>query len=167
MTTNSKTIEIERKFRLKSGDWRNLAESATRIRQGYLLSGVDAQQRSSIRVRIENDERASLNIKSATPTVRRDEYEYPIPVADAERLLATLCEPVLIEKTRYKVPFAGRIWEIDVFEGDNRGLEIAEIELSHEKEEIPIPAWIGEEVSSDSRFYNNYLLKCPFRYWNE
>lgn len=152
--------EIERKFRVLGDDWRRVAAPGVRMRQGY-LSG---SERSSIRVRLQGDE-AYLNIKSAALGVRRHEYEYAITRADAEEMLDLLCAWPLIEKVRYKVEHAGHVWEVDVFEGDNAGLVVAEIELASEDEPFEQPAWIGEEVSYDPRYYNVSLVQHPYKAW--
>lgn len=153
--------EIERKFLLKDTSWRDGADAGTRFRQGYLIGA----ERASVRVRIEG-EHANLNIKSATLGVQRQEFEYPIPLADAEELLDTLCEQPQIAKTRYHVPFGQHLWEVDVFEGDNAGLVVAEIELSDEAEPFAMPPWAGEEVSHDTRYYNVCLVKHPYCEWS-
>lgn len=153
-------IEIERKFLLKNDSWRQLADAGTVYRQGYLIGAKQA----SVRVRIEGD-KANLNIKSMTLGVTRHEYEYPIPLNEAEELLDTLCEKPLVEKTRYRVEHAGHEWEIDVFAGDNTGLVVAEVELTSEQEAISLPPWAGVEVSSDPRYYNVNLVKYPYSTW--
>ncbi len=153
-------IEIERKFLLKDDGWRAGADAGTRFRQGYLVGAEQA----SVRVRIEGVH-ANLNIKSATLGVSRLEYEYPIPLADAEEMLDRLCEKPLIEKTRFHVNHAGKLWEVDVFAGENAGLVVAEIELSADDEEIHLPDWVGEEVSGDKRYYNVCLVKHPYKDW--
>ena len=119
---------------------------------------------ASVRVRIEGD-KAFLNIKSATLGVRRQEYEYPIPVDEARELLETLCEQPLVEKTRYRVNHDGLEWEIDVFEGKNEGLIVAEVELEAEEQKISLPSWCGQEVSEDARYYNVNLGKHPYTDW--
>ena len=154
-------IEIERKFLLVDESWRSAADAGTRMLQGYLSNS----EKSSIRVRISGDV-AHLNIKSAEPGCVRREYEYPIPVSDAEELLADLCHEALIEKIRYKVNFSGFIWEIDVFSGDNLGLVVAEIELDDLEQKFPRPPWIGREVSDEIRYYNSHLISYPFRLWS-
>ena len=156
--------EIERKFKLCSDSWKQQVSGSKKIRQGYLQSGLKPEQASSVRVRIAND-KATLNIKSAEMSVRRTEYEYEIPVDEAEHMLSTLCEQPIIEKTRYLVPHGEHLWEIDIFEGENSGLEIAEVEVNSTDETVKLPDWVGEEVSDDSRYYNIYLLKQPFKYW--
>jgi len=124
----------------------------------------DHPPKASVRVRISGD-KALLNIKSATLGIHRKEYEFPIGLPDATEILGELCDLPLIEKTRFYVPFAQHLWEIDVFEGDNAGLVVAEIELSHTDEEFERPDWLGEEVSADPRYYNVCLVKHPFKDW--
>jgi len=153
-------IEIEKKFLLLNDAWRAQADAGTAFRQGYLVGSGKA----SVRVRIEGDN-ANINIKSATLGITRQEFEYPIPLEDAQDLLTSLCEKPLIEKTRYHLRHAGHVWEIDVFEGENAGLVVAEIELTDEDEAFARPDWLGEEVSGDPRYYNVSLVKHPFRDW--
>ena len=157
-------IEIERKFLLKNDDWRPLVTGTQVIRQGYLQSGLEKNQKSSVRIRISN-QRANINIKSVDLSMVRQEYEYEIPLQDAEEMIATLCDDVVVEKTRYHVPYETHLWEIDVFEGLNSGLQMAEIELSNIDEHFELPEWIGEEVSYDERYYNISLLKHPLSQW--
>lgn len=158
-------VEIERKFLLASADWRAQADDGVTMRQGYLCtSGSGPAAKASIRVRIAGTE-AHLNIKSATLGVTRQEYEYAIPLADANELLDTLADGPLIEKTRYHVPHGAHSWEIDVFAGDNQGLVVAEIELSAADEDFQRPAWLGAEVSDDPRYYNVCLVQHPFKDW--
>jgi adenylate cyclase len=152
--------EIERKFLVVSDAWREGARDALRFRQGY-LPGVET---ASVRVRVSGGH-AWLNIKSATLAVSRREYEYPIPLADAEEILDGLCQRPLIEKTRHHVPFGGHLWEVDVFDGDNAGLVVAEIELTSPDEPFDRPPWVGAEVSHDRRYYNVSLVRHPFRDW--
>lgn len=159
-------IEIERKFLLKNDNWKTLVSETHLIKQGYLQSGLDKSQQSSVRIRISN-KLANINIKSVDLAMVRQEYEYDIPLHDAEQMLATLCGDVVIEKTRYYVPYASHLWEVDVFEGANKGLLMAEIELGHVDESFEIPEWIGKEVTEDERFYNIYLLKTPFGMWSK
>ena len=155
-------IEIERKFLLLDESWRFEADVGIMMRQGYLSNN----SKSSIRVRI-SGEQANLNIKSSTPGTVRLEYEYPIPVAEAEELLADLCHELLIEKIRYHVKFSGFTWEIDVFSGVNSGLVVAEIELAEIDQDFPRPAWLGREVSDEIRYYNSHLAGYPFRDWSK
>ncbi len=153
--------EIERKFLLKNDSWRENADVGTRFRQGYIVGA----EKASVRVRIEG-EMANINIKSATLGVYRQEYEYPIPLADAEELLDTLCEQPQIAKTRYHLRYGEHLWEIDVFDGDNAGLVVAEVELGSEDEPFEMPPWAGEEVSHDTRYYNVCLVKHPYCEWD-
>ncbi|MDQ4147791.1 MAG: CYTH domain-containing protein [Pseudomonadota bacterium] len=153
--------EIERKFLVCSDAWRRKIEHSERYVQGYLANTT----LSSIRVRM-SDERAWLNIKRAIPGVERAEYDYSIPVSDARELLADLCEGYRIEKTRHRVRYAGRLWEIDVFEGANEGLTIAEVELDLAEQTFQKPAWLGDEISHDLRYYNNMLAIRPYKHWS-
>lgn len=153
-------IEIERKFLVRDDSWRPHASTAAYYRQGYLVTS----RRCSVRVRVAGDD-GFLNIKGATLGASRAEYEYPIPVQDAEEMLERLCTRPLIEKTRYFVRSGRHTWEVDVFEGENTGLVLAEIELRHAHEEFERPAWLGEEVTDDRRYYNARLVEHPYREW--
>lgn len=153
--------EIERKFLVRSGAWRGVG-GGTLYRQGYLVNSSTR----TVRARIA-DRKAWLTIKGARVGLTRPEFEYPIPVGDAEQMLATLCEGSLVEKTRYKVPFGKHVWEIDEFHGDNAGLLLAEIELDLEAESFERPEWLGEEVSDDPRYYSGLLSKEPFLSWGQ
>ncbi len=157
-------IEIERKFLLVNDSWREKADSGVLMRQGYLSGSSFNEQKSSVRVRVAGTQ-ANLNIKSATLGITRQEYEYPIPLTDANTLLDSLTDGPLIEKTRYHVQHGVHTWEIDIFAGDNQGLQVAEIELSAEDEAFELPTWLGEEVSDDARYYNVCLVKHPFKDW--
>ena len=159
---NLMAIEIEHKFLLANDDWRDCVSDSIRYRQGYL----SAQPTSSIRVRTSN-EHAWLNIKSATIGTHRHEYEYEIPLADADEILDELCKKPLIEKTRYFVYDNGHTWEIDEIDGENQGLIVAEIELSEIGENFVKPSWLGEEVTHDMRYYNNNLSINPYSTWNK
>ncbi|MBU1192312.1 MAG: CYTH domain-containing protein [Gammaproteobacteria bacterium] len=158
-------IEIERKFLVLNDNWREAAEAGQQLKQGYLsrVTG-DAGVRSSVRVRTDGV-RAFLNIKSATLGIRRTEYEYPLPLVDAEEMLANLCVGAVVEKTRYHVPVGAHVWEIDVFAGANAGLIVAEIELNDEAESFVRPDWLGAEVSADPRYYNVCLADHPYSSW--
>lgn len=153
-------VEIERKFLLRSDAWRLSADHGTRFCQGYLCETGPG----SVRVRIEG-EQANINIKSATLDMKRLEYEYPLPMEDAQHMLEHVCLRPLIEKTRYHVTFKGKVWEIDVFDGDNKGLVVAELELDHVDENFELPPWAGEEVTADKRYYNVCLVRLPFKDW--
>ena len=153
-------VEIERKFLLKNDRWRKLVSRQQPIVQGYIAN----TERGSVRIRLMGDE-AFFSIKSMTLGVTRTEFEYPIPVTDAEYILHHLCLRPIIEKTRYYVEQDHHIWEIDVFAGDNAGLVVAEIELSAADEDFHKPDWLGAEVSNDSRYYNVKLIEHPYRLW--
>jgi len=153
-------IEIEHKFLLATADWRKQIQKSVKYKQGYLSS----QPTSSIRVRIA-DTHAWLNIKSASMGTERSEFEYEIPLPDAEQIIATLCAKPLIEKTRYFVPNDHNLWEIDEFEGDNQGLIVAEIELNEVGQPFTKPTWLGAEVTHDLRYYNNNLAVNPYKNW--
>jgi adenylate cyclase len=153
-------IEIEHKFLLANDAWRKLVNRSVRYKQGYLTSN----SKSSVRVRI-SDDQAWLNIKSATIGTQRHEYEYTIPIQDAEEIITNLCRKPLIEKIRHFVIFEKHLWEIDEFAGANQGLIVAEIELSDAHEVFATPAWIGTEVTHDLRYYNNKLSELPFLKW--
>lgn len=151
--------EIERKFLVKSYAWKAGAKGAVH-RQGY-LSSVEER---IVRVRVVEG-KGILTIKGPTQGITRAEFEYGIPVADAELLLDRLCERPLIEKIRYRVPFGGLVFEVDEFVGENAGLVVAEVELEDEAREIELPDWIGEEVSGDPRYFNSALVRRPFTKW--
>jgi adenylate cyclase len=152
--------EIERKFLVCSDAWRDEAHASRRYRQGYLANN----ERCSIRVRTEQV-KAGLNIKSSTLGVHRQEFEYALPLDEAQFLLDELCQRPLIEKTRYFVQRGRHLWEIDVFAGDNEGLVVAEIELEHAEEDFARPSWLGNEVSDDPRYYNVSLVEHPYKSW--
>ena len=153
-------VEIERKFLVINDSWREAASPGMRYRQGYLSTDPS----NSVRVRVYGD-RAWLNIKSAAVGITRREYEYEIPSADAHAILEELCVKPLIEKTRFIVEHDGLAWEIDVFEGDNSGLVVAELELGSTGDQFTLPAWAGEDVSGDIRYYNQRLVEHPYSGW--
>ncbi|MCH8163167.1 MAG: CYTH domain-containing protein [Proteobacteria bacterium] len=153
--------EIERKFLVLNDDWRAIVESDMQIVQAYLANN----ELSSTRIRIQGG-KANINIKSATLGITRTEFEYAIPVDDAQLMIDDLCIKPVIEKTRYIVKHMQHRWEIDVFSGDNKGLIVAEIELSSPDETFEKPSWIGEEVSNDARYYNVCLVKKPYKTWS-
>ncbi|MEJ8570949.1 CYTH domain-containing protein [Microbaculum marinum] len=152
--------EIERKFLVAGDGWRRGGHSSMRLRQAYLAS-TDA---AAIRVRIVDDRDAFLTIKSAGKGMSRDEFEYSIPVADAEAMLA-LRVGEMIEKIRHAIPCADGDLTVDEFGGGNEGLVIAEIELPDEACDPALPDWIGAEVTDDRRFYNASLSARPFSAW--
>jgi adenylate cyclase len=151
--------EIERKFLLNGDAWRALA-AGTLYRQGYLNS---AKERT-VRIRTVGD-KAFLTIKGITVGNTRAEYEYPIPFDECNAMLDNLAEKPLIEKKRYKIPLGGLTWEVDEFFGDNKGLVVAEVELASEDQKFDKPAWVGDEVSGDPRYFNSNLIKHPYTKW--
>lgn len=151
--------EIEKKFLLANEDWRGLGTGKPYC-QGYLTE----EKGRTVRVRT-IDDRGVLTIKGPSKGASRHEYEYQIPVEEAREMLDNLCHQPLIEKTRYKVEYAGFTWEIDEFKGDNEGLLFAEIELEEEGQEFEKPPWIGKEVTGDSRYYNANLVRNPYSKW--
>lgn len=153
-------VEIERKFLVLSDAWRKQATRSAAYQQGYL----NALNKCSVRVRIAGD-RGYLNIKSATLGVKRDEFEYEIPLDDARHMLDNLCVGSIVEKVRYFVANGELTWEIDEFTGNNAGLVVAEIELNAVDQEFERPAWVGEEVSHDPRYYNLNLVTHPYKDW--
>ena len=154
--------EIERKFLVK-GDFKKLAVKQTRIVQGYLSSVPER----TVRVRIKGDKgfitiKGIGNVSGAT----RYEWEKEIPVSEVEDLLK-ICEPGIIDKTRYLVKAGNHTYEVDEFYGENEGLILAEIELSSENEKFEKPEWLGEEVTGDTKYYNSMLMKNPFTKWGK
>ena len=157
------SFEIERKFLVRSDDWRALATSHMSIRQAYLASDGKA----SIRVRTRGDNTATLTVKSRPVDLRRLELEYDIPILEAEALMQ-LRQGAIIEKVRHVVPYGDLdlAWEVDVFAGENLGLIVAEIELRHERQHIEPPPWIGTEVTGQPQYYNSSLVQRPFCSWS-
>lgn len=154
-------LEIERKFLVAGDGWRQLSEPVE-MRQGYLAR----DGRCTVRVRTSGG-RGWLTVKSRTVDFTRSEFEFEIPFAQAEEMLATLCTHPLIEKRRSRIPDGDVVWEVDEFLGDNAGLVIAEVELASAEQEISPPDWIGEEVTGDPRYFNSNLLVNPFRTWKK
>jgi adenylate cyclase len=152
--------EIERKFLVAGDGWRERVQGKSRIRQGYL----SRESRASVRVRVIDGARATLTIKAGMGGFSRHEFEYPIPIADAEALLEFRAGH-LIDKVRHRVEVAGRLWELDVFEGENEGLVIAEVELGSEGDALVVPEWAGREITEDRRYYNAGLARLPFTHW--
>ena len=133
---------------------------AAKITQGYLATDPHV-----VRVRAVSNRGGFLTIKSTTNGITRSEWEYPIPLGDAKEMLK-LC-PRKVEKTRYTSMYGPHTWEVDVFQGDNAGLIIAEVELSHPDESFLLPPWVGEDVSLDPRYLNSNLLTFPFQKWKD
>lgn len=152
-------VEIERKFLVPDTAFlRDIP--GERLVQAYIA----ATDRATVRVRSAGS-RAWLTLKGATQGITRRELEYPIPVADAEICLRELCAEGVIAKTRYRVPHGRHVWEVDIFEGANTGLVLAEIELDAADETFERPDWLGEEVSTDRRYSNSSLSWHPYGSW--
>lgn len=152
--------EIERKFLVNQDLWTPQVPGVA-YRQGYIRTQAPG---STVRIRIQGDE-GRITLKGPTTGWTRAEYEYPIPLADAVEMLDTLCDPPLIEKVRYQIPWGGLVWEVDVFAGDNQGLITAEVELESEDQTFESPLWLGPEVSHDYRYSNSQLAQRPYRSW--
>ena len=152
--------EIERKFLVKDDSWRDQVQKSTPFHQGYLSTDADR----NVRVRTKGD-KAVLTVKGRAEGIRRLEFEYEIPKADAEALLEQLCLPTVIRKTRHLVEHAGFIWEVDEFFGANEGLIVAEVELESEDQSFEAPPWVGDEVTDDTRYLNAALVSRPFKDW--
>ncbi len=152
--------EIERKFLVDTSKWTPVGKG-TKLVQAYL----GFYPSPTVRIRIAG-KKAFLTIKGPPKNISRPEFEYEVPVADAQEILKlAVSEPV--KKTRYKVQHEGFIWEVDIFSGKNKGLIMAEIELESEIQDFPRPDWLLEEVSGDGRYYNSYLSLHPFQEWNK
>jgi len=152
--------EIERKFLVKNSDYRKNAQRVF-IHQGFLNN----DKRRVVRVRIE-DSKATLTIKGLPKGTERAEFEYVIPLPDAEQLLLEICLQPTIKKYRYKVAHKGFLWEIDEFLGNNSGLIIAEVEIPKTDTIVELPGWVGFEVSNDPKYYNSNLVDNPFNAWH-
>lgn len=153
-------VEIERKFLVTGDAFKSLATGVF-YRQGYLAS----HPYRVVRVRAAGP-RGFLTVKGLTTGISRTEFEYEIPLDDANAMLDTLCEKPLIEKKRYHVHQDGFIWEVDEFFGENQGLMLAEVELNEQNTPLEKPDWIGREVSGDPRYYNANLVRNPYRNWS-
>lgn len=153
-------IEIERKFLVDHKQWQQLPKPAgIKMQQGYIVNEADR----TIRLRV-TDKEAYLTFKSGTAGISRTEYEYEIPVNDGIQLFTQFVKSGLA-KTRYCIPYKNKLWEVDVFEGDNSGLVVAEIELEHEDEQFVHPPWVTVEVSGEEKYYNSSLSIHPFKNW--
>ena len=156
--------ETERKFLLRNDSWRRSAVSCTLLRQAY--AHFQENPHLTFRIRL-TDDQAFLTLKGPVSGCSRQEYEYPIPRQDAEKILEDFCEKGTIEKYRYRIPAGNRVWEIDEFLGRNAGLILAEIELGSPDEPFERPDWLGREVTGEIRFYNSHLLEYPYRKWKD
>lgn len=153
--------EIERKFLVKDSSYKDMAVLSSRIIQGYICS----ERGRTVRVRI-RDNKGFLTIKGASADngLSRYEWEHEIPVDEARELMK-LCQPGMIDKTRYLVKFGKHIFEVDEFYGENEGLVVAEVELATVDEKHEVPPFLGEEVTGQVKYYNSFLMKCPFKTW--
>jgi len=154
-------IEIERKYLVKNLEFIQESKSS-KITQGYIFS----DDNRVFRVRI-TDTSATLTIKKKISQTERLEYEYPIPLNHAKEIIHKICDEKVIEKIRYYYKYVGKTWEIDKFLGRNEGLIVAEIELTQTDETFALPSFIGEEVTSDPRYINSYLIDHPYSDWNK
>ena len=152
--------EIERKYLVKNDQWKGLAPGK-RYCQGYIAT----LGRRTVRVRIIG-EQGYLTLKGPSIGTVRAEFEYPIPLADAQEMLNTLCDQPLIDKIRYKIPIDNLIWEVDEFLGENSGLVIAEVELERADQEIDLPPWIDRQVT-DAKYFNSNLTRNPYGQWKK
>lgn len=151
--------EIERKFLVKNQDFKKFGRG-TFIKQGFLSS---AKERV-VRIRITGHQ-AFLTIKGISKGASRTEFEYEIPLEDAEFMMSDLCEKPIIEKFRYRIKAANVVWEVDEFKGLNEGLIVAEIELKSEDQVFDHPEWVGIEVTDDPRYFNSNLIRNPYSTW--
>ncbi len=154
-------IEIERRFLLADDSWREAAGAPKLMSQGYL----SVEKERTIRVRIVGS-RAWLTLKGYLSDVSRSEFEYEIPLSDAQTMMQTMC-PFRLEKHRYEIVYQGHTFEIDEYFGDNAPLIVAELELPDEAAEFPRPSWLGEEITAHGRYTNAYLSKHPYSSWPE
>ena len=153
--------EIERKFLVNLNEIA-FPDNGEDIKQGYFPIADNVKTVLRIRVKGSN---AYLTIKGENKGAVRSEYEYAIPINEAVEMLEDMCQKPFIDKTRYEISVGKHIWEIDIFHGENKGLVIAEIELSKESDKFDLPGWVGEEVTNDPRYYNSNLLLNPYRIW--
>jgi adenylate cyclase len=151
--------EIERKFLLDRTKLGSL-DGGTLIKQGYIKT-ID---KTVVRARVAGN-KAYITLKGENTGVTRTEFEYEIPLNDAQQIISELCNGLVVEKTRYLITHSGHTWEVDIFQGDNDGLVVAEIELESEQEKFELPHWITTEVSGDPKYYNSSLLDNPFKNW--
>jgi len=154
--------EIERKFLTINDSWRQYTERKFLCHQGY----IPTQNHTAVRVRI-IDNQAFITLKGPVSGISRDEFEYEIPLQDAETMMEHLCVKPFIEKHRYWVRVGSHLWEIDEFLGDNDGLIVAEIELTSENEPFERPSWLGQEVSGIPDYYNSRLAVNPYKNWKK
>ena len=152
--------EVEHKFLVVGESWRAGVTRSTHIVQGYLARA----DRATVRARLKG-EHAFLTIKGPSAGTSRAEFEYEIPVADAQQMLAELADGPVIDKVRHLVPVGAHVWEVDVFAGENAPLVLAEVELARPDEPFEVPAWAGADVSDDPRYFNANLAMAPYSRW--
>jgi adenylate cyclase len=153
-------MEIERKFLLKDDSWKNSGVKPLVLKQGYIKNS----ETGVVRIRI-SDSTGFITVKGKTRNASRLEYEYEIPVKDAEEMLHKLCDKPLVEKKRYNITHGGFQWSVDQFTGANLGLVVAEIELDTEEQAFGRPPWLGKEVTHDPRYFNSNLIATPYSDW--
>lgn len=155
-------VECERKYLVADDSWRLRAGEGRFFRQGYLptVNGI------TVRVRV-TPEGGFLTVKGPRRGFSRDEYEYPVPAAEAEEMLSRLCVPFPVEKVRYLVREGRDVWEVDVFTGRNAGLVTAELELASDDAAFERPPWLGREITGDPRYGNGALSVDPYANWKE
>lgn len=146
--------EIERKFLVARDDWRTEAASGKHFRQAIIFAQADR----SLRVRMIDGERATLTVKIGINGMSRHEFEYDVPLADADELL-NLANGNIISKTRYEIPRGDHVWEVDVYDGKLEGLVVAEVEMKSEDDRPEMPSWLGRELTGDRRFSNQALAE--------
>ena len=152
-------VEIERKFLVINDSWKKDIQESFPIKQGFLSSDPER----NVRVRIKGS-KGYITVKGETKSISRIEFEYEIPLSDAEEILKLCLQPI-IEKVRHEIMFDGHTWEVDEFFGVNDGLIIAELELTSEQQLYNSPEWIGKEVSNDAKYYNSNLILSPYSHW--
>ncbi len=155
-------LEIERKFLTRDDTWKTTATGSAHILQGYFAR--TALLRARIRI---YGEKGFITLKSEPGTLVRHEYEYEIPKSEAVEMIKQFSIEPIIAKRRYDVPYEGIIWAVDVFEGGNKGLVLAEAELERPDQTIALPSWAGEEVTDDRRYGNSNLARYPFITWDK
>ncbi len=151
--------EIERKFLVRDSSVLK-GRDGVYFKQGY----IPGREHAAARIRIK-DGKGFVTFKGEALGISHSEFEYEIPLEDAEQILEQLCEKPFVEKTRYEIEHAGLVWEVDVFHGENEGLVVAEVELEREDQTVQLPPWVGEEVSHDERYYNASLAVNPYKSW--
>lgn len=156
-------IEIERKFLVSGSGWKSLIECSKTFEQAYL----SLNDHCVVRIRVSDRNKCILGIKQSKIGMSRAEYEYEIPLADGREMINTLAIGSPIIKHRHMVTYEGYRWEIDEFQGVNRGLVVAEIELENESDFFSIPPWLGREVTAESRYYNASLALYPYQQWQD